>query len=296
MKRLLTIIFICCLSTTWAQSLSPTVIASSGGYHEGANASLSWTLGELATETLDNGSNILTQGFQQPVEGIALGIDLDLLVFLEGPFNASQMNTNLNSSGILPLTQPYNSLPWNYSGTESVTSIPGPEVVDWVLIELRDAADAASATSATRLARQAAFLLNDGSVVGMDGASVLQFSNTFTQQLFVIVWHRNHLGIMSANGVTASGGIYSYNFTLSASQVYGGSAGYNNLNGTVWGMIAGDANHDNMVSLSDKTLWSSFAGSKGYQSVDFSMDAQINNKDKNDVVIPNSGRLSQVPD
>jgi hypothetical protein len=296
MKRLLTIIFICCLSTTWAQSLSPTVIASSGGYFEGTNASLSWTLGELATETLDNGSNILTQGFQQPVEGIAIGIDLDLLVFLEGPFNASQMNTNLNSSGILPLTQPYNSLPWNYSGTESVMSIPGPEVVDWVLIELRDAADAASATSATRLARQAAFLLNDGSVVGMDGASVLQFSNTFTQQLFVIVWHRNHLGIMSANGVTASGGIYSYNFTLSASQVYGGSAGYKNLNGTVWGMIAGDANHDNMVSLSDKTLWSSFAGSKGYQSVDFSMDAQINNKDKNDAVIPNSGRLSQVPD
>ncbi len=48
-----------------AQSLSPEVIASSGDYYESGGTSLSWTLGEIAIETLDNGSNILTQGFHQ---------------------------------------------------------------------------------------------------------------------------------------------------------------------------------------------------------------------------------------
>ncbi len=39
---------------------------------------------------------------------------------------------------------------------------------------------AATATAATRIARQAAFLLSDGSVVGIDGTSNLQFTDTIT--------------------------------------------------------------------------------------------------------------------
>ncbi len=44
---------------------------------------------------------------------------LDLQVFLEGPFSGSDMNTGLNSSGNIPLSQPYNVPPCNYAGTES---------------------------------------------------------------------------------------------------------------------------------------------------------------------------------
>jgi len=55
-------------SNGYAQSLSPTVLASSGDYAEAGNMKISWTLGELAVETLDAGSIILTQGFQQPLE------------------------------------------------------------------------------------------------------------------------------------------------------------------------------------------------------------------------------------
>ncbi len=90
-----------------------------------------------------------------------------------------------------------------------LAAIPNANVVDWVLVELRDAPSAAAATSATRIARQAAFILNDGSIVGLDGSSVLQFNNAINQQLFVIVNHRNHLGVLSANALTQSGGIYS---------------------------------------------------------------------------------------
>lgn len=50
-----------------AQSLSPTVISSTGGFSSNANGSLSYTVGEMTmVETFTGGSNILTQGFQQP--------------------------------------------------------------------------------------------------------------------------------------------------------------------------------------------------------------------------------------
>lgn len=280
----------------FSQTLSPVIVSSAGGYATGATASLSWTLGEIATETLSNGSYILTQGFQQPVEGLTINISLDLLVFLEGPYSGSDMETSLNLAGLIPLSQPYNSAPWNYSGTESVPAMPNPNVVDWVLIELRDAANAASATSATRIARQAAFLLKDGAVVGADGSSVLQFNNSFSQQLFVIVWHRNHLGIMSANGLTQSGGIYAYDFSTSASQVHGESSGYKNISGSIWGMVAGDATSDGLINLSDETQWAAFAGKKGYYGSDFNLNTQVNNPDKDEKWVPNTSKIEQVPD
>ena len=97
-------------------------------------------------------------------------VTLDLKVFLEGPFNETGMNTSLTGEPVegFPLNQPYNTPPWNYMGTESVTSVP-PGVVDWVLVEMRDTSNVSLATGETTIASQAAFLLNDGSIVGMDG-------------------------------------------------------------------------------------------------------------------------------
>ena len=161
-----------------AQSVSPEVISSSGDYFEGPNASLSWTLGEIATETFTSGNIILTQGFQQPITVAIAGIDLDILVYLEGPYEGTEMSTGLNSADEIPLSQPYSGTPWNYPGTDSVIAIPNTEVVDWVLVELRDAADAASATAATRITRKAGFLLKDGTVVGLDGSSNLHLGTS----------------------------------------------------------------------------------------------------------------------
>lgn len=49
-----------------AQSTSPDVMASAGNCFIAPDASLSWTLGEMVTETDASTSNYLTQGFQQP--------------------------------------------------------------------------------------------------------------------------------------------------------------------------------------------------------------------------------------
>jgi hypothetical protein len=297
MNKILIIACLMAAGTIQAQSLSPTVIASAGDYSTGNGVSLSWTLGEMATETFSNGGYTLNQGFQQPVTGIAIsGINLDLLVFIEGPFTGMEMVTSLNAAAQLPLSQPYNSAPWNYSGTEAVPLIPNTNIVDWVLVELRDASDAFSATSATRIARQAGFLLKDGSVTGLDGSSILQFTNTYTQQLFVVVWHRNHLGIMSANGITETGGIFAYDFSVSDSMVHGGSSGYKNITGGVWGMAAGDATQDGLINLSDETQWAAFAGQNGYMATDFNLNTQVNNPDKDDYWLPNRTLSSQVPE
>lgn len=50
-----------------AQSLSPTVISSLGGFSESGDYSLSFTAGEAVTETFSANEHILTQGFQQPM-------------------------------------------------------------------------------------------------------------------------------------------------------------------------------------------------------------------------------------
>jgi len=46
------------VSKAHCQSVSPSVIASAGDYFVSTNAQLSWTLGEVVTSTLTNGSSI----------------------------------------------------------------------------------------------------------------------------------------------------------------------------------------------------------------------------------------------
>ena len=69
MKKILPIIIVAAFFGQQAFSqdieLSPTVIASAGNYSEAGGISLSWTLGEVAVTTLQQGEIILTQGFQQ---------------------------------------------------------------------------------------------------------------------------------------------------------------------------------------------------------------------------------------
>ena len=292
MKRIL---FSILYLSLWAgplmsQSVERDVIAGSGDYFEGAGISLSWTLGELATDTYSNGNTIITQGFQQPD---ILRIYIDLTAFLEGPFNGTQMNTALNNLSMIPLTQPYNAAPWNYAGTESVAAIPNNQVVDWVLIEGRDAPSAAVANASTTFARQAAFVLADGSVVGLDGSSPIQFNYSITNQLFVVVFHRNHLAIMSANALNDAGGIFSYDFTTAINKAY--LSGQKAINGKAE-LFGGDVDASGIVNDADKAMWSSLAGAKAYLSSDVNMDAQVDNKDKNDVWVKNVNEQTKVPE
>ncbi|MBN1340483.1 MAG: hypothetical protein JXA03_14230 [Bacteroidales bacterium] len=224
--------------------------------------------------------------------------DVDITVYLEGPFNGSGMNTSLNSAGYIPFQQPFNTSPWNYNGSEQASPIPNSNVVDWVLVELRETTGSAiTATSDSVIARQAAFLLNDGSVVGADGSSLLNFTGSIDDNLFAVIWSRNHLGVMSQNALLENGGVYTYDFTTGADQVYGGFIAHKQLAPGQWGMAGGDGNADRQVNNSDKVdVWTPTAGNSGYEAGDFNMDGQVNNQDKVDVWEPNGGMGAQVPD
>jgi len=227
---------------------------------------------------------------------INTGITLDLKVFLGGAYYGPYMSNSLNTAGFIPLSHPYGMTPWNYSGTEMVSSIPSANITDWVLIELRDALSASQATSATCFARQAAFLKIDGQVVGLDGSSLVNFSTEATHNLYVVVWHRNHLQIMSANAVTKTGGIYPYDFTTAMGQAYGGANAQKQVAPGVWAMIGGNGKPDNQVDNLDKNdVWRPESGLSGYRSGDFNLNGQVNNSDKVDVWRPNTGLGSQVP-
>ena len=61
-------------------------------------------------------------------------------------------------------------------------------------------------------------------------------------------------------------------------------------------MAAGDATHDGLINLADKTQWAAFAGKKGYLDADFNRNAQVNNPDKDEKWITNTSKIEQVPD
>ena len=219
----------------------------------------------------------------------SMGIELNLTVFLEGPFNGVNMDTDLNTHGLIPFDQPFNLAPWNYSGTESVTSIPNANVVDWVLIELHDTTDAALVSNETMIGRQAAFLLNNGSVVDVN-ENTLNFGSSIIQNsLFVKVYHRNHIPVLSANPLTKTGGVYIYNFTTSIDQAY--QSGQKEISGIAV-MIGGDINADGDVNENDLSLWKSAAGTAGYLSEDVNMDGQVNNPDKNGDTVLGSSKIN----
>lgn len=256
-----------------------------------------WTAASLREETypisgLDLGSPG-TNGSEQNL--VTPGIYINLHVFLEGAYNLGSMNSVLIGLDDFPYVQPYNVSPWFYTGSEGVTALPGVNIVDWILVEIRDAFSAATATSLTILATQAAFLRSDGTIINTEGSPDLFFDISPTQQLFVVIHHRNHLSVISAMPIEESGGAYSYDFTTSDLQAY--NYGQIDLGDGNYGMISGDANADGTVDIMDKNdNWELKVGNIIYNRADLNLDAEINNEDKNECWYPNRGLGSQVPD
>lgn len=278
------------------QSLTPLVVTSSGGYLQGWGTTLSSTVGEVAITTLLGTENILTQGFQQPP---VHPYELDIKVFLEGPALNGEMYSYLNLAGLLPLAQPYLGSPWYYPGIESVGIIPNDDVIDWVLIEIRETSGGAStATSDKIIMRKAALLLKDGSVVDLDGISKPVAMLDFNDDLYCVVRHRNHVGVMSASPVNQiPGNILQAWFYDNASSAYGGILAHKEVEPGLWAMVAADGDGSGQINNQDKLeVWAPQAGSWGYYSGDFNMDMNVSNVDKNDYWIPNSGLGSQVPE
>lgn len=229
---------------------------------------------------------------------IAVFYELDLRIFLEGPYlSAGSMYHLLYGLPEFPQNQPYNSVPWEYSGTETLTAPPTAGVVDWVLVELRDTDAPQNAVTATRINRMACLLMADGSILSADGASGLKLFQEPVQSLFPVVWHRNHLPVLAAQPMALNGAIWSYDFTTGSDKIFGGLLGCRELEPGIWGMAGGDGDASEVIANPDKVdVWSVQAGNSGYHSGDYNLNGEVQNDDKIDVWTQNAGMGSQVPD
>ena len=165
---------------------------------------------------------------------------LPVKVILGGAYQTgnSLMRDQLRRLADFPLTSPYG----DGASISNSAVLTANAIVDWVLVELRDAA-----TPATVSARQGALLQADGDVVGVDGVSALAFSGLGSNSYYVAVKHRNHLGVMTAAPVILSVATAVVDFTNSATAVYGANA-QRTLGGkqTLW---SGNANgNTNVIS------------------------------------------------
>jgi hypothetical protein len=276
MKNILISVFMIILGLAQAtgQSLSSSVVSTAGGFYDQTGSSLSVTAGEplIAFHSTDNHS--LSAGFQQSYGALLRALLVNIL--LEGPYNGTAMAVALNNDDLLPLNQPFNINPWFYTGSESVTNFPAT-VVDWLLVELRDADAPQNADETTTLAGwpKALLLDDEGNILDLDG-NPEQFVNTAQDNLYIVVRHRNHLDVMSSEPLVLSGNTYIYDFTDAITKAYGSAMGYKQIASGVFGMVAGDSDADGAIFTSDYNRWAAvFGNTLIYLAADLDMDGQV---------------------
>ena len=193
-------------------------------------------------------------------------VRLKVRAFLQGAYNHSKkrMRTALYEQGLLPEKQPYDSIHTTMGYTNSPDFAPAFEhygseqlsdavakgsgdnaIVDWVLVEVRDAED-----PSIRLATRAAVLQSDGDIVEADSGSMeLLLHDIEPGDYYVAVDHRNHLGVMTAKPVNLAKSTSLVDFSSMNTNTYGGHA-QADLYGDVQALYAGDIN--NSKSLINK--------------------------------------------
>jgi len=209
---------------------------------------------------------------------------------LRGAWGAGTMNNSINS--ILNVNQPYFISPFLYLGTESVSSTPGffaahPDIVDWVLVQLRMPTSGlpTDALAATEVGTKAAFLLQNGTIVDLDGVTPLSFDIRKQGSGFFVLRHRNHIAVMSNALPSNAIGSYANDFKIAANAYLNGSLTNAPMtlmpSSTQFGLWAGNANGDQGVNGSDLFVVRQRAnvGSTGYEVADINMDGGVNASD-----------------
>ncbi|MBI1223720.1 MAG: hypothetical protein GC192_00670 [Bacteroidetes bacterium] len=169
-----------------------------------------------------------------------------------------ELRTTLDADGkpLLPLTEPYTDLampngtkPFVHLGSggetiqPSILAVTGPDaIVDWVFLELRSKLNPAS-----RVLTRAALIQRDGDVVDLDGVSPVLFKAK-TEDYYVVIRHRNHLGAMTLNPIPVTRNkaeAQLIDFTSPNTQTYGTNA--QKIMGSYRALWAGNANMDGRV-------------------------------------------------
>jgi hypothetical protein len=118
-----------------SQTLTPTVISSSGGFYSSTNAMLSFTVAEMTmVQTFTTAGNILTQGFQQP-EDFSTGIpeiptSAESALIYPNPTNGSFTLSYLNNGNAQATINIYN-LTGQIVLSQNISQVSGLNTVDF---------------------------------------------------------------------------------------------------------------------------------------------------------------------
>ncbi|MFO7445619.1 MAG: right-handed parallel beta-helix repeat-containing protein [Ignavibacteriaceae bacterium] len=208
--------------------------------------------------------------------------------FLQGAYINGSMHTQLTSLNIIPASNPYNTSPWNYMGTENIATSQ-PDIVDWVLVELRSGLG-----SSTKAAQKALLLRNDGCIVDISGSEEVEFGDLSGSEYYIIIYHRNHLPVMSASPVNLTAESPSYDFTTSASKAFGNEAMVQ-LQDNIFAMPSGDSDANGIIDDSDFADVGNRIFQNGYQNADLDLNHVINILDYGKSGC-NMNRSSQIPE
>ncbi len=224
------------------------------------------------------------------------GVYVQVRLLLEGPYLSATdlMTDNLRATGLLPIDEPYTGLGYTLDGWERVspsvfTSTGADAIVDWVVLELRDAGDF-SVTIGTR----AALLQADGDVVDLDGLSNVLFDNAPDGNYYIVARHRNHLDIMTPGSISLSQTSALHDFTTGSAFSNSSTMVQKNLGGGKFGMFSCDFNNTGFIDAQDRSDAWNFRNQMGYLIQDADFDGECGASDRSNCW-NNRNLFSQVP-
>jgi Leucine-rich repeat (LRR) protein len=180
---------------------------------------------------------------------------IDVDVFLQGALiNPNIGEENLMRDDLRLDTGSYGSIS-PYGDGASISETVGlndngdDSMVDWIWVELRDADN-----PTTVIAGQSGVLQRDGDVVATsdDLASPLTFENVPVKSYYVVIKHRNHFGIMTANTIALNTTATTVDFTDPNNEITFGTNAQINVSTTtnMMAMWTGNVNGDTIIQYS----------------------------------------------
>ena len=240
---------------------------------------------------------------------ITNNMSLDLKAFLSGPFDLASisvgnpiglMKKDLSTRNLLPTNQPFNVPGIGYQDTETLpTTNRSMDIVDWVLIEIRDANNVG-------LKAKAVVIMSDGTIKDSNNAITGNTNNSINlagsglainTNYKLILRQLNHIHIATNTPISFdTNGQASLDFTTNqnvkgANQDRLGVVGGGTYNpgatpgatgSYIYGLRKGDASGDRSIDASDRNILNTSDEFDGvYNTKDLNLDAVIDATDRN---------------
>lgn len=229
---------------------------------------------------------------------VLMGVKISAKVFLEGNYDGigNMMSDDLRSQNLIPDLEPYSKLGYahkngggyEYLNIPALNTTGNDAIVDWLAMELRYKSDADSL-----IATQTVLLQRDGDIVAGDGISVVHFPSILADDYYIVLRHRNHIGIRSTNIYALSNTSTEIDFTNNISIIHGGINGIKDLGNGIYAMFSGDTDLNNQIQNSNQSSATSNIGKAGYLQGDIDLNGQVQNTDVQLKLIPNIGKGAQ---